>query len=233
MRKTYSLILISAIILAVPMLAAFQQSDASRSVAGGGISVPGWSGQIDASEAAKGSKLEDAKLSKDGDKLHITTGPAVAYWNSKNTAKGNYTVKATFNEPNFMNLNDHPHPYGIFIGGNDMGTDKQTYFYCSAYGSGKFIARGFGPSPFKLNERGTPTDAVHKAPAKGEPVTQDIAVSVAGDKVSCSINGTVVGTWPKTDVVGDGKIKSTDGIYGIRYSHNTEGFVTGLTMTKQ
>jgi hypothetical protein len=29
-----------------------------------------------------------------------------------------------------------------------------------------------------------------------------------------------------------GKFKSTDGIYGIRFAHNTEAIVTGLTITK-
>ena len=62
-------------------------------------------------------------------------------------------MKATFNEAKYMGLNDHPHPYGIVIGGNDMGTDKQSYLYCSAYGNGKFIVRGFGPAPFQLNGR--------------------------------------------------------------------------------
>jgi len=32
-------------------------------------------------------------LVKDGDALHVTTGPAVTYWNPANKAKGNYTVK--------------------------------------------------------------------------------------------------------------------------------------------
>ena len=52
----------------------------------------------------------------------MTTGPAVTYWNPANTAAGNYTVKATFTESNYMGLNDHPHPYGIVIAGNDLGT---------------------------------------------------------------------------------------------------------------
>ena len=50
-----------------------------------------------------------------------------------------------------MNLNSHPRPYGVFIGGNDMGTPSQTELYCAASGNGKFIVRGFGPEPF--NER--------------------------------------------------------------------------------
>ena len=42
-----------------------------------------------------------------------------------------------------MNANSHPHPYGIVIGGNDLGTPQQSYLYCSAYGNGTFIVRGF------------------------------------------------------------------------------------------
>jgi hypothetical protein len=29
-----------------------------------------------------------------------------------------------------------------------------------------------------------------------------------------------------------GKLKSTDGIFGLRFGHNTEAVVTGLAMTK-
>ena len=210
-----------------------QQAEQSKAVAGGGISVAGWQGQIDANEASRGQVLANAKLAKEGNALHVTTGPAVAYWNPANKASGDYTVKATFTEPKFQGLNDHPHPYGIFIGGNDLGTDKQSYLYCAAYGTGSFIVRGFGPAPFRMNGgRGETNDAVHKASGVGQPVTQEIAMSVKGDKVSCSINGTVVATYDKSAVVGDGKLKSTDGVYGIRFAHNTEGTVTGLTVTK-
>ena len=208
------------------------QNESSREVAGGGVFVRGWTGQVDPGEAKKGQALKNAKLANDGSSLHVTTGPAVAYWNPSNTASGDYTVKASFTEPKYMNVNDHPHPYGIFIAGNDMGTANQNYLYCAAYGTGKFIVRGFGPAPFQMNGRGEANAAVHKASAPGSPVTQDIAVSVKGDKVQCSINGTVVGTYNKSDVVGAGKLKSTDGVYGIRFSHNTEGLVSGLTVTK-
>jgi hypothetical protein len=218
----------------VPWLGAAQGQamDASKAVAGGGVSVPGWTGKIDAREASRGQTLESAKFAKEGDAFHVTTGPAVAYWNPANTASGDYTVKATFTEPKFMNLNSHDHPYGIVIGGNDMGTAQQSYLYCAAYGSGRFIVRGFGPAAFQMNGgEGEANAAIHKASGTGEKVTQEIAMSVKGDKVTCSVNGTVVGTYNKSDVVGPGKLKSLDGIYGIRFAHNTEGLVTGLTKT--
>ena len=205
----------------------------TRVVSGGGISAAGWTGQIDASEASRGQMITNAKLATEGSGLRVTTGPAVAYWNPANTATGDYTVKAKFTEPSYMNVNDHPHPYGIFIGGNDMGTAAQSYLYCAAYGNGNFIVRGFGPEAFQLNgRRGEANAAVNKAAGKGSPVTQDIAVSVKGDNVTCSINGVVVGTYKKSDVVAAGKLKSTDGVYGVRFAHNTDGVVTGLTVTK-
>ena len=217
--------------LLVPLTLPAQE--ASRTVQGGGISVPGWTGKIDASEERQGRTIQDAKFAQDGKMLHVTTGPAVTYWNPANTATGNYTVKATFNEPKYMNLNNHPHPYGIVIAGNDLGTAQQSYLYCAAYGNGSFIVRGFGPRPFQMNgPEGEDNAAVHKAAGKDQPVTQDIAISVKADRVECAINGSVVASYPKNALVTAGKLKSTDGIYGLRFAHNTEVTVTGLTMTK-
>ena len=210
-----------------------QAQDESRKVEGGGVHVQGWQGKIDPNEAARGQVLDNARLAKNGDVLHVTTGPAVVYWHPSNRATGNYTVKATFTEAKFQNLNDHPHPYGVFIAGNDMGTDKQSYLYCTAYGNGRFIVRGFGPdTTFRLNGRGEVHAAINKASGPGASVTQEIALSVKDDKVECAINGTVVGSYNKADALGERKLRSTDGVYGIRFGHNTEATVTGLTMTK-
>jgi hypothetical protein len=232
MRCSHGIAVALAAALVAPAVSGAQ--DASRAVAGGGISAPGWMGKIDAREASGGAKLEDSKLVTMGSGLHVTTGPAVVYWNPANTASGNYTVKATFSEREFMGLNDHPHPYGIVIGGNDMGTDNQSYLYCAAYGNGYFIVRGFGPAAFAMNggRQGQMHEAVNKAAGKGQAVTQEIAVTVSADKVECAINGKTVASYPKSDIVAAGKLKSTDGVYGIRFGHNTDAHVAGLTMTK-
>jgi hypothetical protein len=50
--------------------------------------------------------------------------------------------------------------------------------------------------------------------------------------VSCIIDGTVVKTIKKTELVTAGKLKSTDGVYGARFAHNTDARVTGLKVTK-
>lgn len=209
------------------------QEGNSVKVAGGGVLVKGWTGKVDAKETSAGLTINNAKLAKEGDVLHVTTGPSTTYWNPANKAKGDYTVSATFNEPKYMNLNDHPHPYGIMIGGNDLGTDQESYLYCAAYGNGTFIVRGFGPKPFQMGGRAPTADAaVNKAAGKNQPVTQEIAITVKGDKISCSINKKVVASYDKSAVVGEGKLKSTDGVYGIRFAHNTDATVKGLKMTK-
>jgi hypothetical protein len=207
--------------------------EASRGVAGGGITVSGWTGKIDPKEETAGMTLNSAKFAKERDALHVVTGPAVTYWNPANKASGDYTVKATFKEPKYMNLNNHPHPYGIMIAGNGLGTDQQSYLYCAAYGNGNFIVRGFGPAAFQLNgPRGAADAAVNKAAGVGEPVTQEIAMTVKGDKVECAINNKVVASYDKSALVTDGKLKSTDGVYGLRFAHNTEVMVTGLKKSK-
>jgi len=71
-------------------------------------------------------------------------------------------------------------------------------------------------------------------------------MSVRGDKVrdrgssptvregvgERAINNKLVASYDKCALVTTGKLKSTDGVYGLRSAHNTEVFVTGLKVTK-
>lgn len=244
MKKKIALIVFGFLFAAVVLVAALfylkgpfvgfpgsATADGSRAVTDGGVHVAGWTGQVDEAEQKAGMSIRDAKLAQEGDALHATTGPAATFWMNEAKASGEYTVRATFNEPKYMSLNTHPHPYGVFIGGNDMGTADQTDLYCAAYGNGRFVVRGFGPAPFKMNGLlGETNDAVHKAAGKGQPVTQEVALSVKGTNVECAINGTVVARYDKAALVTAGKLKSTDGTYGLRFAHNTDVLVTGLTM---
>src|SRR5256885_14465633 len=143
---------ISTFTLAVIALAAHStvtlaQEEAVRSVSGGGISISGWQGQVDARAASQGQSVKDTKLVKEGDAMHVVSGPAVNFWNPANTAKGDYTVKATFTEPKYMNLNDHPHPYGVFIGGEQPGPGPPRPLCLGGDGKRGLLARGVGPAP--------------------------------------------------------------------------------------
>lgn len=226
----------ASLIVALTLLFAPNYSvaqDQSNAVANGGIFVKGWTGQVDAAEAAKGGKIDGSRFMQMEGVMHAVTGPSVSYWQENQKADGSYTVMATFTEPKFKNLSGHSHPYGLFVGGNDLGTDNASLLYCMAYGSGKFIVRGFSPAPFKVSGDGsTAHKAINVAKEDGASVSQEIAITVSADAVSCSINGTVVGTYPKADVVGEGKLKSTNGAFGVRFGHNVEATVAGFHMMK-
>lgn len=220
-------------LLAAATATGIQAQDESQAVEDGGIKAAGWMGQVDDREAERGNTIEDALLQMDGDAVHVKTGPSGNFWHEDHTASGEYTVTATFTEPSYMAMADHPHPYGIFIGGRDLTSDSPHLLYCSAYGDGRFIVRGFGTGgTFALTERYGHSDAVSTAEGDG-PVTQMISVTVSSDAVSCSINGTEVASYPVSQVTMDGRLRSTDGQVGVRYGHNVEARITGMSITQR
>lgn len=220
MRLVYASALAAAVALTIPVLSAAPETqDADRKVAGGGITAPGWVGAAD-----KGA-ITDSKFEAMGNDFHLTIGPAALYWTPKNTATGNYTVSATFKELK-PGMGGHPHPVGLFIGGANLDTPKKSAFYCTVNSAGAVLVRGFNEGTvFTLTTgRGgaQPNDAVAKPAADGT-VTNTVAWTVKDGTADCSVNGKSVGSFTKDQI----KI-ATDGLYGIRVSHNMEVMVSGL-----
>lgn len=210
--------------------AARAQQDADKKVAGGGVTVKGWQGRVDTGNK-QGLTVNDSKLAPEGAGWRLMTGAAGLYWSPANAGKGDYSVKATFTEP--KQPYNHPHPYGVFIGGKGLDTDTPQALYCVAYRNGNYIVRGFsGGKVFPVVGKPTPNEAVKKAESPESQVVQDVAMSVRGDKVECTVNGTSVWSAAKADVTGAGKLDSTDGITGIRVSHNSDALVTNFAVGK-
>ena len=216
-----------ALVLALPAAAAAQ--DADRSVAGGGISVPGWKGKVDARAASQGKSVKDSRFAMQGNAMALKIGPAAVYWNEANRASGNYEVKASFTEQGHKS--GHPHSYGVFIGGSDLDAADQSFAYCIVYANGTYAAKYFhGANVVTVADR-VASPAIKKA-ADGGSATNEVGWRVQGGKASCMINGTAVQTWDAAQLVGADKLKSLDGLYGIRVSHNLELQVTPLKLTK-
>ena len=207
---------------------AMNMQDTAHKVPNGGIRGAGWQGRPDPGTGA----VNDASLDVKGSDIEVHTGPAMLYWNPANKGTGDFTVTATFSEPKYMSSNDHPHPYGVFIGGSNLDGANATALYCAAYGRGTFIVREFTPAVVNINGRGASNDAIHKAAGRGESVDQTIAMSVKGSRVTCSINGTEVASYDKGEVTGAGKIPTTDGIVGLRVAHNVDVNVKDFKITK-
>ena len=230
--------LVAAAAVLLPALALAQATppkpseaeDKDRAVAGGGVKVPGWTGKVDSKSAAQGRTLNDSKFEQQGDAIHMAIGPAAYYYNPANTVKGDFTVKATFTEP--KQDFSHPHPMGLFIGGSKLGTPEQALMYCVAYRNGTFLVRRFNGDTVTNVVPRTPNDAIHKPATPADPVTQEVSWVVKGGKADCVINGTSVWSSPVADLVGAGKLESTDGIWGIRVSHNMDLSVTKMAATK-
>jgi hypothetical protein len=210
--------------------AAQAQQDADKKVAGGGITVKGWQGRVDTGNR-QGLTINDSKLAPEGAAWRLTTGAAALYWSPANAGKGDFSVKATFTEP--KQSYNHPHPYGVFIGGKGLDTETPQALYCAAYRNGNYIVRGFsGGKVFQVVGKPMPNDAVKKAESPEAQVVQDVSMSVRGDKVECTVNGASVWSAAKADVVGAGKLDSTDGVTGIRVSHNSDALVTNFAVGK-
>lgn len=224
MRTSWLLVAAASLVSTVA-----QAQDADRSVAGGGISVEGWKGRVDRRPASQNKTIADSKFGSEGGALRLSVGPAAFYWNSTNTASGDYAVKATFKEHKMKAT--HPHSYGIFIGGADLESDTETLLYCIVYGNGTYSIKTFhGANVVTLVDRAA-HDALVKAGENGE-ATNEIGWRVKGGKAACVVNGTEVKSLDQAEVVGADKLKSTDGVYGIRVSHNLELTVSGLAKSK-
>jgi hypothetical protein len=219
------LVVAAALSLAGPAAA----QDADRSVADGGIKVEGWKGRIDRRAASRGMTIANSKVTMENGALRLSIGPAGNLWNPAHVARGNYEVQATFREHKMDG--GHPHSYGIFIGGADLESDTETLMYCIAYGNGTYSVKTFhGANVQTLVDRAA-SPALHRADATTGESTNEIGWRVEGARASCVINGTVVKTFERGEVVAADKLASTDGVYGIRVSHNLELTVSGLAMT--
>lgn len=222
---------VAALVLAASFAAtAAMAQDADRSVSDGGIKVDGWKGRIDRRPISQGKTIADSRFSEaSGGGFRLSVGPAGNFWNPANSASGDYDVTATFEEHKMET--SHPHPYGVFIGGADLESDTETLLYCIVYGDGTYAVKTFhGENVTTLVNREA-SDAIHKANADGE-ATNEVGWQVRGGNASCLINGTKVTSLNSGQIVASDKLKSTDGVYGIRVSHNLELTVTGFASSK-
>ena len=70
MRRTYILFFVLIALVFIPVVfSQGPQDETSRAVAGGGVTVSGWTGKVDAREASQGMTLNSAKFAKEGDAL--------------------------------------------------------------------------------------------------------------------------------------------------------------------
>jgi len=164
---------------------------------------------------------------------------AAIYWNPANTAKGSYTLRGTFK---LLEPSGHTNFYGLFIGGRALEGMEQNYLYFVVAQDGSFLVRkragdrmpdpnapargrgGRGPQAVTENVARA-TNAAVRQPGPDGTSTNTLEIRVAGDSLNFAVNGTVVHTMPKGDVV-------TDGIYGIRVNHLLNVDITDFALVR-
>lgn len=216
-------IVAAGLIYAFP--AAQEQADADRKVSGGGVTAKGWQGRADTGNR-QGLTIKDSKFAPEGSGFRLMTGPAAFYWNPANAAKGDFTVKATFSEA--KQSYNHPHPFGVFIGGSGLDGDAPNALYCVAYRDGTFLVRQFvAGKPTTLAKKNA-HESVAKASGPEAAVKQEVGWTVKGDRAECMINGAAVWSGTRADLGN----ASLDGLTGIRVSHNSDALVSNFTVSK-
>jgi len=214
---------LGAAILAAPLHA---QHDDDRTVTDGGIKVASWQGRIDRRAAAQGKTINDSRFAAEGRGFRLSIGPAGIFWNPANTVAGDYEVMGTFTEHKMTAA--HPHSYGIFIGGQGLESGTETLMYCIVYGNGTYAIKTFHGATVSTLATPTAHPAIKKADATTGQAVNTVGWRVRGGQASCVVNGQVVKTLERAQFVAADKLASTDGIWGIRATHNVEFSVTGL-----
>ena len=181
----------------------------------------GWEVRVDqSSNAADPDDVPDLMVMATDNGFDVKGGPAGTFWNSANTAQGDFTAKATFN---LMEPSGHTNYYGLTFGGEALADAGQKYTYFLVAQNGNYLIKTRAGENVSDIVGSTANAAVNTPGADGK-ATNMLEVRVAGDTISYVVNGTVVHSEPKGDTV-------TNGIVGVRVNHvldvQVEGFEVG------
>ena len=224
MRKSVITLAIGAMI--APALVAAQ--DATKAVAGGGELAPGWQMRVDP-RAGSGTPPKFVAM---GNGFHATSGSRAIYWRAADVATGNYKVSATFT---LTKPPGHAEAYGLIFAGKDLTGPTQNYMYFTLGGNGTYLIKhraGDADSLIHTVVNWTPSDAIAKADASGKS-TDKLEVVVGTQKIQYLINGKEVYSMDRAKAVGAGNmLASTDGIAGIRVSHNLDVHISDFKISK-
>jgi hypothetical protein len=185
----------------------------------------GWQMRVDRSTSATDpDDVPTVKFERMGPGFHVTTGPAAALYNSKNSVSGAYTLKGTFH---LMKPSGHNNYYGLVFGGSDLEGPNQNYLYFLVGQNGTYVIkhRAGDVATHDIQSR-TPHAAIVKPDSAGKSANT-LEVRVGADKIDYVVNGTVVHTTPKS-----GMTARTDGIWGVRINHQLDVHVEKLGVSK-
>ena len=154
---------------------------------------------------------------------HVTTGPAAILYHPALKAEGNYKVRATIH---LFPTGKRNEAYGIFVGGNSLDADDQSYLYFVLRNSGEYlIKRRDGTSTSNVTEW-TASPAVVRNTAEEGSVKNVLALDVRDDTIDYFLNGEKVASTPREGL-------PTEGVVGLRINHHLNVHVSELKVAPQ
>lgn len=197
--------------MAAPLAA---QGDPDNKVAGAAGLPSGWVARLDRANA----KVDDVKFVSLGAGYHATLGPAGIFYNPKDQASGNFTVKATMTQ---TKAPAHPEAYGLFIGGRNLTAPNQEYLYFIVRQDGKYMVKHRAGSEVHTIMDWTDHAAITRADAAGK-ATNALAIRSGADSIVYLVNGKPVHAQSRSQVGAD----FTNGQVGLRVNHNLDVHIT-------
>jgi hypothetical protein len=179
---------------------------------------PGWAARPDAGGDAKQIKFVTMEPG-----YHLTLGPATLLYREQDTVGGSFHTLATFHQ---MKKLQHAEGYGLFLGGQNLEGEGQSYTYFLVRGDGKFtIKRRKGEKVSDVTAwKSHP--AVNQVDAAGKS-TNMLEIDAKRDprRVSFKANGQEVHSVPAGQV-------GTKGLIGLRVNHNLDVHIEGFAVHK-
>lgn len=155
---------------------------------------------------------------------HVTTGRAGSgtFWQPGMEATGQFAART---QMHLMKPAEHAEAFGLFLGGQDLEAEDQSYVYFLVRQSGEYLIKRRNGSETETIVDWTAHEAVPTASTE-ESTAYTMSVDVGADQVAFGVNGTIVETLPKADL-------QTDGIVGVRVNHMLDIHVQELEVTPE
>jgi hypothetical protein len=149
---------------------------------------------------------------------HITTGPAGIFYDPATTAQGEYRVSSEI----YLFPGERREGFGIFIGGNELNGERQSYVYFLIRKDGRFIIKRRNGNETPTITPWTENPAIVRQ-SGDEQAKNVLEIDVGAEQLEFFVNGVVVAKLPRGDL-------RTDGIVGLRVNHHLNLHVTNLTI---
>lgn len=148
---------------------------------------------------------------------HITTGPSGILYDPSRTAEGNFRVESEISLfPGTLR-----EAFGIFIGGENLEAQNQSYLYFLIRGDGQYLVKHRAGSETHELVPWTAHQAIMKHDGGEGTAKNVLAIEADSEQVRFLVNGQEVNSLPRSQI-------DAEGIVGLRINHNLDVHVTRL-----